>query len=97
MTLVDNAGLFTDVEDADFLFWTGQAWMSRVNVDKGDIGAIGQVFIGRRKFGEDPEKWGLIGLLHDFDWEIHPTLEQHPQHVEQVVGAVEDGHHGEAR
>lgn len=31
------------------------------------------------KYGEDPEYWGLAGLLHDFDWEIHPTLEQHPQ------------------
>ncbi len=30
------------------------------------------------KFGEDPETWGLLGLIHDFDWEIHPTLEQHP-------------------
>lgn len=31
------------------------------------------------KFEEDGEKWGLVGLLHDFDWEIHPTLEEHPQ------------------
>ena len=31
------------------------------------------------KFGEEPETWGVTGLLHDFDWEIHPSLEGHPQ------------------
>lgn len=30
-------------------------------------------------YGEDAESWGLVGLLHDYDWEIHPTLEEHPQ------------------
>jgi putative nucleotidyltransferase with HDIG domain len=30
------------------------------------------------KLDQDPDLWGLTGLIHDFDWEIHPTLEQHP-------------------
>lgn len=31
------------------------------------------------KLGQDPHPWGLAGLLHDFDWEIHPTAEEHPR------------------
>jgi putative nucleotidyltransferase with HDIG domain len=32
-----------------------------------------------RQFGEDEERWRVVALLHDFDYEIHPTLDQHPQ------------------
>ena len=51
-----------------------------------------------RRLDEDEERWGVVALLHDFDYEIHPTLEQHPQdgapilreegYPEEVIEAV---------
>jgi putative nucleotidyltransferase with HDIG domain len=38
-----------------------------------------------RKLGEDESKWSLTALLHDFDWEIHPTLEEHPHKGEAIL------------
>src|SRR5213076_1877110 len=32
-----------------------------------------------RKFGADEDLWRSVALLHDFDYERHPTLDQHPQ------------------
>ena len=31
-----------------------------------------------RKLGGDEETWACVGLLHDFDFEIHPTADEHP-------------------
>ena len=39
------------------------------------------------KFGEDSETWSVVGLLHDFDWEIHPNLEEHPTKGEPILAA----------
>ena len=49
---------------------------------RGPLGACAAFIVAMRAYavelGEDPEVWGCVGLLHDFDWERHPTLEQHP-------------------
>jgi putative nucleotidyltransferase with HDIG domain len=51
-----------------------------------------------RKLGGDEELWGVVALLHDFDYELHPTLDEHPQdgapilreegYPEEVIEAV---------
>ena len=38
-----------------------------------------------RKFGEDVEQWGIAGLLHDFDWEVVPTPEEHPTYGADIL------------
>jgi putative nucleotidyltransferase with HDIG domain len=38
-----------------------------------------------RKHGEDEEEWGIAGLLHDFDWEIVPTPEEHPMYGANIL------------
>ena len=51
-----------------------------------------------RSLGEDEERWRVTALLHDFDYEIHPTLDKHPQdgapilreegYPEEVIGSI---------
>jgi putative nucleotidyltransferase with HDIG domain len=38
-----------------------------------------------RQAGADEQRWSITALLHDFDWEIHPTLEGHPQKGEPIL------------
>src|SRR5579871_4418732 len=37
------------------------------------------------RYGEEAEKWSVTALLHDFDWEIHPTLPDHPTKGEPIL------------
>jgi putative nucleotidyltransferase with HDIG domain len=45
-----------------------------------------------RKYGEDEERWGLVGLLHDFDYERYPNdahspTEEHPSEGVRILAA----------
>jgi len=37
------------------------------------------------EFGEEEQKWAVTALLHDFDWEIHPELPDHPVKGEAIL------------
>jgi putative nucleotidyltransferase with HDIG domain len=39
------------------------------------------------KFGEDGEGWGIVGLLHDFDYERFPNAPDHPQKGAEILRA----------
>ncbi len=38
-----------------------------------------------RRLGGDEERWGVAGLIHDFDWEIHPRLPDHPLKGSEIL------------
>ena len=40
-----------------------------------------------RKFGENEDDWGIVGLLHDFDYERWPTLGDHPNKGSEILRA----------
>lgn len=38
-----------------------------------------------RKFGENEELWGVVGLIHDFDYEKYPSAEEHPAKGSEIL------------
>jgi predicted hydrolase (HD superfamily) len=38
-----------------------------------------------RKRGDDEDLWGVVGLLHDFDYEKYPSLEDHPFRGSEIL------------
>jgi putative nucleotidyltransferase with HDIG domain len=38
-----------------------------------------------RKFGEDEQQWAVVGLIHDFDYEKYPSLEDHPMRGSEIL------------
>jgi putative nucleotidyltransferase with HDIG domain len=39
------------------------------------------------RFGEDADRWGIAGMLHDFDYEMHPRAPHHPVKGAEILTA----------
>ncbi len=37
------------------------------------------------RFGEDKEQWGIVGLIHDFDYEVYPNAPHHPLRGSEIL------------
>ena len=64
-------------------------WIQNPNLRKHCYAVEAGMRAYARRYGEDEERWGLAGLIHDFDWERHPDLERHP--VQGVATLREKG------
>jgi predicted hydrolase (HD superfamily) len=60
-------------------------WVSNVNLRKHCYAVEAAMRAYAPRYDGDPERWGITGLIHDFDWERHPDLERHPMQGVEVL------------
>jgi len=63
-------------------------WIQNPNLRKHCYAVEAAMRAYARRYGEDEERWGLTGLIHDFDWERHPDAERHPMKGVEVLRAA---------
>ena len=62
-------------------------WIANPNLRKHCYAVEAAMRAYARHYGEDEARWGLTGLIHDFDWERHPSAAQHPMQGVEVLRA----------
>jgi putative nucleotidyltransferase with HDIG domain len=53
-------------------------WVENPNLRKHCYAVEAAMRAYAKKLGGDEVRWGLVGLIHDYDWEKHPDRERHP-------------------
>ena len=62
-------------------------WVANPNLRKHCYAVEAAMRACARRSREDETRWGITGLIHDFDWERHPDLERHPVQGVEVLAA----------
>jgi predicted hydrolase (HD superfamily) len=62
-------------------------WVQNVNLRKHCYAVEACMRAYARQHCADEERWGITGLIHDFDWERHPDLERHPMKGVEILRA----------
>jgi predicted hydrolase (HD superfamily) len=62
-------------------------WVANPNLRKHCYAVEAAMRAYARERGGEVERWGITGLIHDFDWERHPDLERHPMQGVEVLRA----------
>ena len=62
-------------------------WVANPNLRKHCVAVEAAMRAYAGMYDGDPERWGIAGLIHDFDWERHPDLERHPMKGVEVLRA----------
>ena len=63
-------------------------WIANPNLRKHCYAVEAAMRAYAAHYGEDVERWGLTGLIHDFDWERHPSADLHPMQGVEVLRAA---------
>jgi len=63
-------------------------WIQNPNLRKHCYAVEAAMRHQARARGADEERWGLTGLIHDFDWERHPDAERHPSEGVKVLRSL---------
>lgn len=60
-------------------------FMSNPNLIKHELAVEAAMRAYARRFGEDEDLWGIVGLVHDFDYERYPDMSQHAAMGAQIL------------
>lgn len=69
----------------DHALWILNHYVTKISLKNHMLSVEAAMRFYAKKYNENEDLWGACGLLHDFDYEIHPDLDRHPQNGAELL------------